>query len=388
MLTLAQLRTEVTRAEAEEYALTLLTDLGLNARSWQSGSWQLTITNLFVTVYAALTANIKTLAEIGFNELAVGDSLTAFSDSVYDNQRNEATRAQHTLRLTCGAVGGPYTITAGQYVVRETTTGNNLLYTALTGGTLNPSSTLNITAECQTAGVQGNVAIGSITDPVTPLVAVIVTNIDVGDGTSLVEAGTNEESDEDLRIRNTTKWAAQNLASPAEAYEYWVRVGSANITRVLVDDSNPRGSGTTNVYAAGATGVAALGDVADGQAELDKHLPETSDAKVIAAPSDVQAFVANVYITAADHDAAKETEIEQALLDYINSLAIGGKVLPPPDGDGVTGYVLLSEWKGAVTAVDGVVNIGSPSPSADVAVTVNEVATLLSAAISFTYYDV
>ncbi len=387
MLTLAQLRTLVTRAEAEEHALSLLTDAGLNARSWQPGSWQLTLVKLYTVLHAALSANVKTIAELALNELSVGDALTAFSDSHYDNQRYEATRAQHNLRLSCGAASGPYTITASERVFRETVTGNNLLFTATTGGTLNPGSTLDITVDAQLKGSGGNVAIGAITEQITPLVGVTVTNIDVGDGTSLVTAGTDEETDPDLRTRNRTKWAAQNLASPAEAYEYWVRVGSAGITRVLVDDTNPRGSGTTDVYVAGATGVAASGDVTDGQAELDKHLPETSDAKVIAAASDAQAFTANIYITAAKHDAAKETEVEQALIDFINGLDINGKVLPAPDGDGVTGYVLRSEWEGAVTAVDGVVNVGSPSPAADVAVTTFSVATLTAGNINFTYYD-
>jgi hypothetical protein len=108
---------------------------------------------------------------------------------------------------------------------------------------------------------------------------------------------------------------------------------------------------------------------------------------VFPAPAQAQAFAGNIYVAAAHFEAgviktSKQTEIEDALLAYVNALGIGGRVLPPPDGDGTTGYLLASEWRGAVTAVEGVENIGAPSPSADVVVSTFSV---IVPSIAFTY---
>ena len=386
MLTLAQLRTVISETEALQYAIDTLSDLGFNATAWQSGSWQLAFLQLFTKTYAGQSAAIKTLAEIAFNDLGVGDALTALSDSVYDNQRYEATRAIHTLRFTAAASAGPYTLAVGGQIAQETATGTGLLYVVSAtpaGSTLNPGSTLDVTVECQTAGAAGNVAVGTITKLLTPLAGVTVTNPNLGGGTSILSQGTDEELDAALRQRNRTKWAAQNFGSPAEAYEYWCRQGSAAIVRVKVDDTNPRGAGTVDVYVAGASGVSGGTDVTDGETELDKHLPATSDTIVYAAAATAIAFSANVYVTSTKLDAAKQAEIEAALTAFVNGVAIGGKVLPPPDGDGSTGYLLASEWQGAVTAIDGVENIGATVPAANTVVAVNKIATVAS--ITFTY---
>jgi len=386
VLTLAQLRTVISETEALQYAIDTLSDLGFNATAWQSGSWQLAFLQLFTKTYAGQSAAIKTLAEIAFNDLGVGDALTALSDSVYDNQRYEATRAIHTLRFTAAASAGPYTLAVGGQIAQETATGTGLLYVVSAtpaGSTLNPGSTLDVTVECQTAGAAGNVAVGTITKLLTPLAGVTVTNPNLGGGTSILSQGTDEELDAALRQRNRTKWAAQNFGSPAEAYEYWCRQGSAAIVRVKVDDTNPRGAGTVDVYVAGASGVSGGTDVTDGETELDKHLPATSDTIVYAAAATAIAFSANVYVTSTKLDAAKQAEIEAALTAFVNGVAIGGKVLPPPDGDGSTGYLLASEWQGAVTAIDGVENIGATVPAANTVVAVNKIATVAS--ITFTY---
>jgi len=387
-MNLSQLRTPVTEAEAQQWAIDNLSDLGFNSKSWQSGSWQYTLIWLFSKLYALLSFYIVALAEIAFNSTSVGDALTEFSDSHYDNQRVAAVRAEHTVRLTCSASAGPYTVAAGQLTAQEQATGDGYLLDNTTGGVLASGGTLDLTFRFQTAGAVGNVAIGTITKLQTNLAGVTCTNPDVGDGTSLVTTGADEESDATLQARNTAKWGALSWATPADGYAYMVRQGEPNAARVKVDDSNPRGPGTIDVYIAAAAGVAAAGDVTDAQAVLSAKHAGTPNAKAWASTAQAQNFSANVYVSSAYFSggsiiASKQTEIETALDDYVNSLDIGGTVLPAPDGDGVTGYLLASEWQGAMTAVVGVSAIKSPSPAADVAITPFYVATV--GTVTFTY---
>lgn len=386
MLTLQQLRTPVTKEEARAWAVTELADLGFNAKSWQEGAWQLVLLHLFTDTYANLSNNIATLANAGFNSTADGDALTEFSDSHYDNQRTLATRAVHSLEVTNSAATGPYSPTAGAFIARDTVTG--LLYRNISNFSIDVGATETIQVRCDTPGTQGNVAIGTITDLVTTFAGITVTNPDVGDGTSLVTAAVDAEGDAALRARNRSKWGSLTWATPAAGYEYFARQGSANAVRVKVDDGNPRGPGTVDVYIATGSGVATSTDVSDVQSKLDERHSGTPDPLAKAAAAQAQNFTANIYVTAAHFSggtitAEKKTEIETALRDYVNGLAIGGAITPPPDGDGTTGYLDFSEWVGAVTAVAGVKKVGSPSPAADVAIGAYDVLTV--GTITFAY---
>ena len=89
-----------------------------------------------------------------------------------------------------------------------------------------------------------------------------------------------------------------------------------------------------------------------------------------------------IHVTTSLNDATKQAEIEQAAIDYIDGLAIGGEILPPA----TTGVVVFSELLGASTAVAGVRSVALTSPTADVAVSGFSVATLASP--SFVYVNI
>lgn len=391
MISFEQLRTPMSKDESLESALETLSDLGFDTTSWQTGSWQLTFVRLFSDTWAGVTELIAAVANQAFNDTAEGAVLTSFSDSHYDNQRLPGVRAEHTLRLTASASAGPYTILAGERYFTETYTGHGLRFLNTTGGTLNAGGTLDVTIQAEAVGVDYNVPIDTITEQVTPLAGVTVTNPDLGSGTSLTQSGADAEADDSLRARNTAKWGTLSWPTPAAGYLFYARIGSSNIARVKVDDGNPRGPGTVDIYVATSSGVAAGGDVSAAQAVISRKHSGTPDPMVVAAPGTSTAFVANIYVSSVHFAGgvikpAKKAEIEDALRDYLASLDIGGQILPPPDGNGTTGYILFSEWTGAVTAVEGVTNIGSPTPNSDVAVGLFEVPT--AGAILFSYVAV
>ena len=389
-VSLSQLFRPKTEAEALAWALEELADLGFNTTSWQSGSVQLTFVRLVAKVYSLLTESVASFTALAYNETAEDDALTAFSDSVFDNQRNLATRTEGELTLTAAAGQGPFNIVAQAYLYQHDTL--DLKYRNLTSGSVVDGTPLVVTIQAESAGAAYNVANNSITTQLTPIAGMTVTNNAIAGSTTWVSSeGTDEETDPALRIRNTSRWATLSYAAPWEAYVFWAREASVNIARVAVDDTNPDGPGTLYVYIAGASGVSSGDDRDDAQDLIDTKQPETSVATVFVATAQPQTFTANVYVDSDFFDvgviqADKEAEIEAALTAHVNGLDIGGVVLPPPDGDGVQGYLLADRWRKAVQDVVGVENIGSESPAADVAITAFRVMTMDT--ITFTYVPI
>ena len=78
-MNLSQLRTTVTKDEALTFLLTELASLGFGATSWQSGSVQRTLVEMFASVYSNLTLSVDAISRIAFNDTSEGAALTAFS---------------------------------------------------------------------------------------------------------------------------------------------------------------------------------------------------------------------------------------------------------------------------------------------------------------------
>jgi uncharacterized phage protein gp47/JayE len=377
-ITLQQLQDPISEDEALEFVIDILQELGFSATSWQEGSVPLAMITMFAKCYSSLAITISEYSKMSFNETSTNTALSSFSISQYDNTREAATKTQGIERLT-NASGAPHVITIGQLVVEEEN--DAFTYRNTTAGTIAAGGTLDVTIEAEVAGEDRNVALNTITILQTPLSGVTVTNPDIGGGTWITSAGTDEESDPRLRARNRLKWATRTYSTPAEGYVVFALESSENITRAVVDDSNPSGPGTLDVYIAGASGVSSAQDVTDAQTYIDARRPITSNPTVIAAASSIQNFVGTVYIETAKNNAATQAAIEQAVTDYINDLDIGGTVLT-----GVQGYALQSEIITAISSIDGVENVALTTPSADVPVTAWEI--LVVGTFTFTYTSV
>lgn len=366
-LSFEQLSDPITRDEALESLRTVLEDLGFQAKSWQSGSVQLTILYLGAEIFSKLSDMVAALLKGAFNSTSTATFLTKFSDSHYANTRQAAVTTQGTCKLTLAAGFGPYTIAVSQLIATDGTR----TFRNTTGGTLSAGTTpLGLTFEAEVAGADSNVANNTITQLVTPLAGVTVNNPSPSGSTPwITRSGVDVETDAKLQTRNRTKWPTLSIEYPAQGYEN-VALEVANVTRAKVDDTNPRGPGTVDVYCAGATGTAASGDVTAVQAKLDARRAVTADVDAIAAPELLISFTGTIYVEAAKNTVAKQTEIQAALAAYINGLDIGGTILPPA----TSGAALRSEMIAALTGVDGVVSVSLTAPAADVAMTAFQVA--------------
>jgi len=365
-LSLSQLRTPATADQETARILDILSGLGFNTTSWQSGSVQRTFVEMMGSVSSQFTLVVDTISRMGFNSSAEGEALSEFSNSNYDNQRITAIATEGDYTLTGGLVGPPHAIVAGDLIVSNA---NGRQYQNSTGGVVPAAGTLVVTIKALETGEAGDVANGTITTLNTPLAGVSGSNVPIAPATTWVTTqGLDAESDGVLRERNTTKWATLNqIGSPAELYSNVALNADADIRRVGIDDTNPRGSGTLDVYLARETVTAQPADVVTVQAAFDAQVCETSDAKAIAATEVLQAFTFIAYIEAAKNTAQTQSDIEDAIAAFVNSLDIGGTLI------GGVGFMLFSELITSVSSIDGVVNVVFATPAADVPLASNEI---------------
>ncbi len=369
MLSFQQLATPVTEDQALDVILVRLTELGFSGTSWQSGSPQLTICRAAALLYSKATELVQTLLYAGYNDFAEGEYLTRFSLSNYDNTRVAAVAAQYTVRHTVAAGEGPYTVAAGALLASNGT----YKYRSLTGATLTSATPTDIVYQAEIPGSAPTAADNTITTLITTLVGVTITNpLD-----SLVRAGADEETDASLRIRNSTKWATLSVERPSDGYKHAVLSVLPNF-RVVVDDTNPQGPGTVDIYIASATGVAGGTDETTAQTEVDRIKSPTATVDVIIAASTAINVIGDVYIQTAYNTAATQLAIEEAVADYINSLDIGGVNL------GASRVIPLDGIEGAIRSVQGVKNVDLSSPAADTTITQFDVAILGTLALSYT----
>jgi len=382
-LTLTQLRTPITRAQALQQLLDEAQALGFNSSSWGSGSVQRTMLDIVAEVWSQLSLSVDGLSRAVFNDTSDGDALTEFSDSHYDNQRVVQIRTIGLVDCIGAAVGPPHVIAIGQLVVADDV--NGFTYRNTTAGTIPVSGTLTLSFQAEVAGVLRNVPNAQITTLNTPLTGVTVNNPDPGSGTWITTQGVDEEADVTLQTRNSSKWGLLNITVPEDGYINLALGADTDVTRASVDDSNPRGAGTVDVYIARATAVATGPETTPGTdaatvlAAFNTRRAVTADASAVAAAAVAQALTATIHVTTALLDAAKEAEIEAAASAYINGLDIGGTILPPA----TAGAMIFSELVGAVTAIEGVQSVVFAVPTANVPIAANTIMTV--GAITFTY---
>lgn len=386
MITLQQLLTPASEAEALQLCLDELTALGFSANSWQEGSRQRTIVQLFARLYSRLTSTIATLAGAGFNETAVDGWLEVFSRSHYDNEVRAAVTTRGTVSLVASATApGPQSITAGQLVFADSV--NGYTYRNRFAFTLTPSTTHAVEIEAEVAAANRDVPTGTITIVKTPIAGVTVNNPALGlTGTWITRNGADVESNATLRTRNRTKWATLGIA-PGMAYAHYALQAHESVRRVFVDDQNPRGPGSVDIYVAGDSGdlaelvVDAVDDYMRGVTDgLDKVGTgadlEVHSAEEVEVPVEGSVYILAPYNTEATHEA-----IEAAIAAYFQALPIGGT----RNTAGGQGFVALASLYTAIMSVSGVQNVAFSAPTSNHFLSSSEVAV---PAIDLSYYPV
>lgn len=368
---------ELLRADTEEDALEfLLTELAAADPPWPvtdyaPGDPGLLMLRVFARALAEHVAVVRDVAAGGLLDeaakLANGGWLTLLVKSWFELDRTAAVFARAKFRLTCSASGGPYTITPGQLWARATATGKLYNVANTANETLNTGGTLDLEWRAESPGAAYNLALGAGVELVTPLPGVSLATVETapGSGSCMAVAGRDEEANAPLVARARARWATIGLQKTKDAYAFLatnVRLAdgapdpaAAGVSKVLVDDTNPRGPGTVDVYLAGASGaVTDAPTIAAVDAYMQPRQALTADLDVKGAVNDAVAVAATVYHTGA----APTTELAALLAAYQAELAIG-------DGLGA-GTVYRAQLIELLMTPAGVRNVVLSTPAADV----------------------
>lgn len=362
-----QFRQRITRSGAISFVLDQLTALGFQATSWALDSKQYKFVRAFSTVWSDQTETTRQLSGFAYNDFATGTPLTELSRSQFGNFRHQAVKTAGPYKLT-NAGTTPYTLIPGQLVVE---TDARIQFISTTGGSLAANGgTLTVTIEALKAGAAGNVANESIKRLVTTLAGVTGKNeAGLGGLPWYTTTGADEEPVEAVRQRNRLRITTLNQISlPADGYEFIAR-SVPGIVRVKVDDSNPRGPHTLDVYCATASGAAGPGDIAAVQAALNAKRSPSCDPLAKAPPTILLNPVGTVHIASAFDTPARRAEVLQALTNFCGSLKLGGKILPPS----TTGVLPYSELVTAMSQVPGVESVRLTNLTSDIPLTMFQI---------------
>lgn len=322
-LSLIQLLTPSSEEQSLATMLSILDSLGFTATSWESGSIQRTLIQLLARLHSSASNTTYAITSGRYNDLAVGDWLTLKSLSDFDNTRAPAVSTRVTMTLSDPNSVGPFTIVTSQLVATDQ---DGFTYRNIAGGTLTLGGTLNLLFDAEMPGRASPTTL-ELSTPLAGVTAVIAT-VD-----PIVIAGATSESDARLRVRNAAKWSTLAYAAPADAYVAWALAASAFVTRAWVDDLNPRGPGTLDLYCAGPSGpvpgpvLTTVLSYIEGGVDGIWRRPLGSDLQVFSASSVSVPITGTLYVKAAYNQTATRDTVYAAINALFETLPVGGTIL-------------------------------------------------------------
>jgi hypothetical protein len=348
------------------YLLTELANVGFPTTAWQTGSAVYTLLRVEARKIADVITLIAAIAKGGFLDLATGGWLTLLAKSHYQLDRYPPVNAVGGVRFTIASGSPAQTIQPGQlWVVTNGGKRYNSVNAAPVAIASGSSAVIPVRAE--QAGQAYNVALATGLKLVTPLPGMTAAFEDTGAGTWLTTQGQDEEKDEPLRIRCRSRWATIGINKTRDAYVF-LATNTPGLTtqpnRVLVDDQNPRGEGTVDVWIAGPAGPISTTDESAVRAYMLARKSPSTDLAV------ANALTAAITVTAdVQYRGSFPLAVAQAqdnVTTYIQALPIGASVH-------------LADVTEAIMTPDGMFNASNVrinGVAADHALAVNEVATV------------
>lgn len=355
-LTLAQLLTPSSEDESLATILSILDGLGFTASSWESGSVQRTFVQLLARLHSSATNTTLAITKGRYNDLAEGDWLTLKSSSDFDNERIPAVATRVKMTISDPNSVGPTTIVISQLVAKDQ---DGFTYRNIDGGTIPVGGSLTLQFDAETPGATNPDTL----ELSTPLAGYTAAKAAVD---PIVIPGAAAESDERLRTRNRSKWATMAYAEPQDAYIAWTLAASPSITRAFVDDLNPRGPGTLDIYCAGPSGpvpgpvLVTVIDYIEGNIDGISRRPLGSDVQAFSASSATVTITGTLYVAPSYNLTATRDTVNAAIEALLETLPVGGTVL-------------LAELYSTIMGVTGVTNVHLTAPTSDTTVAVTSV---------------
>jgi len=368
-VSLSELTTPLTRAQAEALTYAILARLGLSTTTWKPGAVARALITVFAIFMVGATTLLALIAGGGFLETASGDWLTLLARHVYGVERELATFAAGEITLV-NTAGGVYTLDPGDLVVQNLDTGKT--YRNTTTFTVGALATITVPIAAVEGGSASTSIAGAITGFVTPLIGVTCSN-------ALAVVGTDDEGDAALKTRCSERLGALSPNGPWDAYAYVAKNSKRadgtpiGITRTRLSKD---GFGNVVLYVATATG-GVTGTPDDTTTDLGAVSDAIQRGAVpLAVTADVESAVPNVididyqlwiYSTTGRSEAEVKTAVQTAIAQYLATRNIGGDVISG------AGYVFRDQIRKAACVFPEVFHAIVTTPNGDVSMAFNEV---------------
>lgn len=361
-ISLDELQTPLTEDEVRTVLTDLLTALNFPVTAWQEGGAARSFLEMQSSLGASLSERTAALSKQGYLSTATAEFLDALALSHYDETRTAAIASVFNVDFVNAGTTTHGPFTAGSILARST---SGQLFESTGSETITASTTTVVAMKAQLSGAAGNIPAGAL-QLVTPLAG--VTPNFAG---TLTTAGSDTEGDPVYRERARSKWTTLRVEKTSEGVEQIARSAAPNITGVSVDDANPRGAGTVDVYLAADNAVAGTSDVNVVQAALDIQFFGNGIVdqlvKAFPAVAATQDLTATVYVrgvTEADITAL----LTSAWQAFLITIPLGGFDLSPgPEHTVQRGQIIE-----ALSAVPGVVSVDLVTPAVDLTSLVTE----------------
>jgi uncharacterized phage protein gp47/JayE len=347
MASFADLLTTKTLTQWKASILNVASLVGLDTENWAEGGFTRTLVALFAQLYTTAGDVVRIIAAGGFLDTAEDVWLTLLAKNVFNVDRIVATYASAPEAITLTNAGaGVFTFEPGDLVVAHFSTGKT--YRNTSGGSLGAGGTLKLDLVAEEAGSDSNAGVATITVLVTTYLGVTCTN-------AVALFGLDEEKDPALRQRCRDSLALLALGGIKRAYEFIAKSAKRDdgtaigITRVRV--ATPPGDGTVDVFIAGPSGAVPSGDVEEVQEAFDLTVtPYGFDATAVTAAT--LSVVAPCTIWIPSSLGLSDTKAKQAVYDaleaYVDTLPIGGVLIPPAGFGKVYWRALLAVAAGSI----------------------------------------
>lgn len=353
-LSLFDLQTPVSVESVRAYLEGLLIAEGFPVTAWQNESAARAFLELQAQAGAQQSIPVSALAKMGFLSTSEADFLTALVKSAYDDDRAAAVSTVMPISMINSGTT-TYVKGAGEIII-QSRTGRNFHNVAAATVTAGATTIHSFVSEFP--GAASNVPAQDMT-LVTPLAGVVARFIGL-----FTTAGADEEGDPQLRVRASSKWATLRVEKIAPGVVNLARNAAPSVHDIVIDDENPRGPGTLDVYLAAANATAGASDVILVQAALDGALFGTGVFQkaglAIAAPTVALDLGMTVYVRG-----ITAVQAQTALLDawaaFLLTVPIGGFDLSP----GPQNIILPDQITDFMAGVSGVVASSVTAPATD-----------------------
>lgn len=350
--TYEQLTTPATREEILDELLGVMAspDFNLPTESWGAFDEPLATLAADAQIHEDLSAKVAGIAKAGVTEDASGDILDIHAADAFDETRELGVPTLGTVTFT-ETEGSPKSWAAGDLLF--TSRLNSALVYVNTGAvSLSALGTASVALSAQEIGAAYNIQ-GSDLQLSTPVPGVTMT---AASGTSwITQSGTDDESDEKLRLRCQTKWATLTTTGPIEAYKKWALDASASINRVFIqeDPGAIYPLAPVKVFVAGPTGAVGSSVIAALTAYIEARRP-LGILVTYASASNVTFDLTGTVRVKASKRAAAEAAIN-ALLDAWwsgETVSVNGEDL---EGLQLAAVIRISQIIELVQSVSGVI---------------------------------